>query len=214
MTVNFDQLNNIEKTLSLSQRKIELLIVTKKRSRLDLLRLLEKGYRTFGENKVQEAALKFDETIMDHYFDLKLHLIGPLQSNKAKLALSTFDTIQSVDRKKIIDIISKEMNQNLKAKTKEFYIQINIGKESQKFGIFPDEVNELYEYALNKKINVMGLMCIPPNNDSPEVYFQQMINIRNSLNSSLKLSMGMSSDYELAIKNSSNLIRIGSLIFN
>ena len=214
MTVNFDQLKNIEKTILQSKKKIELLLVTKKRSRDDVLLLLEKGYRIFGENKVQEAKLKFDKFIADKYFDMKLHLIGPLQSNKAKLAASIFDVIQSIDRKKIIDILSKEINENTSTKTKEFYIQINIGKESQKFGILPENVNELYDYALNKKINIVGLMCIPPNNDFTEDYFKQMIKIRNSLNRNLKLSMGMSADYNLAIKNSTDIIRIGSLIFN
>ncbi len=214
MTVDFNQLRNIEKTILQSQKKIELLIVTKNRSRNDVLVLLENGYRVFGENKVQEASLKFDKFIADNYSDTKLHLIGPLQSNKAKLAASTFDVIQSIDRKKIIDIISKEINENLSVKTKEFYIQINIGKEIQKFGVLPENVAELYDYALYKKINIVGLMCIPPNNDFTEDYFKQMINIKNSLNRNLKLSMGMSSDYELAIKNSSDLVRIGSLIFN
>ena len=214
MTVDFNQLRNIEKTILQSQKKIELLIVTKNRSRNDVLVLLENGYRVFGENKVQEASLKFDKFITDNYSDTKLHLIGPLQSNKAKLAASTFDVIQSIDRKKIIDIISKEINENLSVKTKEFYIQINIGKEIQKFGVLPENVAELYDYALYKKINIVGLMCIPPNNDFTEDYFKQMINIKNSLNRNLKLSMGMSSDYELAIKNSSDLVRIGSLIFN
>tara|TARA_B100000035_G_scaffold108459_1_gene92010 strand:+ start:8563 stop:9207 length:645 start_codon:yes stop_codon:yes gene_type:complete len=214
VTVDFNQLRNIEKTILQSQKKIELLIVTKNRSRNDVLVLLENGYRVFGENKVQEASLKFDKFIADNYSDTKLHLIGPLQSNKAKLAASTFDVIQSIDRKKIIDIISKEINENLSVKTKEFYIQINIGKEIQKFGVLPENVAELYDYALYKKINIVGLMCIPPNNDFTEDYFKQMINIKNSLNRNLKLSMGMSSDYELAIKNSSDLVRIGSLIFN
>ena len=214
MTVDFNQLRNIEKTILQSQKKIDLLIVTKNRSRNDVLVLLENGYRVFGENKVQEASLKFDKIIADNYSDIKLHLIGPLQSNKAKLAASTFDVIQSIDRKKIIDIISKEINENLSVRTKEFYIQINIGKEIQKFGVLPENVAELYDYALYKKINIVGLMCIPPNNDFTEDYFQQMISIKNSLNSNLKLSMGMSADYKLAIKNSSNIIRIGSLIFN
>ena len=125
-----------------------------------------------------------------------------------------FDTIESIDRKKLIDEIFKLKNKDLKIRTNNFYIQINIGSEDQKFGVDKAEVFELYEYAISKDLNIEGFMCIPPNTSSPEKYFQEMNSIRDNLDKNLKLSMGMSNDYLLALKNNSNIVRIGSLIFN
>ena len=129
-------------------------------------------------------------------------------------ALELFDTIQTIDRKKIIDLISVEIEKNPNIRTKNFYIQVNIGNEDQKSGTALDEVESIYTYAIKKKLNVIGLMCIPPNNSDPNIYFEKMLNLKTQVNTNLKLSMGMSSDYLVALKYQSNLIRIGSMIFN
>ena len=190
----------------------KLLIVSKNQSLDDLKTLIDKGYKIFGENKVQEAKKKFQE--LDNLFKINLHLIGPLQTNKVKEALHLFNTIQSVDREKLVDEISKFINKKDEIKTKSFYIQINIGSEDQKSGIDKSEFKDFYHYALAKDLNIEGLMCIPPNDTNANEYFREMNEIRKKINPTLKLSMGMSNDYQIALEHQSNLIRIGSLIFN
>ena len=190
----------------------KLLIVSKNQSLDDVKILIDKGYKIFGENKVQEAKKKFQE--LDNLFKINLHLIGPLQTNKVKEALHLFNTIQSVDREKLVDEISKFINKKDEIKTKSFYIQINIGSEDQKSGIDKSEFKDFYHYALAKDLNIEGLMCIPPNDTNTNEYFREMNEIRKKINPTLKLSMGMSNDYQIALEHQSNLIRIGSLIFN
>jgi len=190
----------------------ELLIVSKNQSLDDINALIDRGYKIFGENKVQEAKKKFQE--LDNLFKINLHLIGPLQTNKVKEALHLFNTIQSVDREKLVDEISKFIKMNDEIKTKSFYIQINIGSEVQKSGVDKSEFKDFYHYALAKDLNIEGLMCIPPNDTNTNQYFREMNEIRKKINPTLKLSMGMSNDYQIALEHQSNLIRIGSLIFN
>ena len=190
----------------------KLLIVTKNQGLNDIRDLIDKGYNFFGENKVQEAKKKFQD--MDDLFKIKLHLIGPLQTNKVKDALKLFNTIQSVDREKLVEEISKVTKKSDKIKTSSFYIQINIGSEDQKSGIDKFECKDFYQYALAKDLNIEGLMCIPPNAPNAHEYFREMNEIRININPNLKLSMGMSNDYKIALEHQSNLIRIGSLIFN
>ena len=190
----------------------KLLIVTKNQSLKDINYLIDKGYNIFGENKVQEAKKKFQE--LDNLFKINLHLIGPLQTNKVKDALYLFNTIQSIDREKLVEEISKFIKKSDKIKTKSFYIQINIGSEEQKSGVDRAQFKDFYYYALEKGLNIEGLMCIPPNVPNTNDYFQEMNEIRKKINPSLKLSMGMSNDYQIALEHQSNLIRIGSLIFN
>ena len=211
MTINYENLNNCKSNIKKFDRS-RLLIVTKNQSLDDIEELIHSGYRMFGENRVQEAKLKYSS--LNNFEDISLHLIGPLQTNKVKEALMLFDTIESIDRKKLVDEIFKVTNKSPKIKTKNFYIQINIGSEDQKFGVDKSEVFELYEHAISKNLSIEGFMCIPPNTNSPEKYFQEMNLIRDSLDKGLKLSMGMSNDYLLALKNNSNIVRIGSLIFN
>ncbi len=187
-----------------------LLLVTKNRPQTLIKILIDKGYRLFGENRVQEANKKFFE-LGD--YDFKLHLIGPLQTNKVKLALSLFDTIQSIDRPKLVTEISKYTKSNYKFKTKNFFIQVNIGDEPQKAGVSLNETRDLYEYAISKNLKISGLMCIPPFDEKPNSYFKKMIELRDSINKDLELSMGMSSDYEIALSLKSNLVRVGSRIF-
>ena len=200
----------IKELLQKSQdRKIDFMAVSKKRSVNDIIELQKLGVKIFGENQVQEADSKFS-SFSDRDL-IQLHLIGPLQSNKTKKALEVFDTIQSLDRKKIIDTIFEYKNEN--SRTKEFYLQINIGQEPQKSGIEPHDTSYFYDYAKAKNINIVGLMCIPPLELPPDIFFSKMLKIRDSIDKNLKLSMGMSSDYNIAFNYQTNLIRIGSALF-
>lgn len=213
MTVNSEILSDINNSLSLHKNS-KLLIVTKNQNSEDINALLKDGYRLFGENRVQEASLKYNENLRIKFPDIDLHLIGPLQSNKTRMALMLFDSIQTLDRKKIIDEIAKEKKKLQNIRTKKFFIQVNIGIENQKSGINPSEVESLYDYAKQSQINIIGLMCIPPNNENSIKYFSMMNEIKNKINNKLLLSMGMSSDYLKALEKGSNIIRVGSKIFN
>ena len=209
MSININKFEEIKTELR-EYPSTALMVVTKNRDIEDIKKLFDLGHTVFGENRVQEADKKF---ISQTFFDqISLHLIGPLQTNKTKRALEIFDTIQSVDRVKIIDMIAKNISPL--SKTKNFFLQVNIGNEPQKAGIAPDQTLELYNYAKEKNLNIKGLMCIPPANNNPEKYFQELFDLKNILNPNLLLSMGMSGDYQLALKNKSNLIRVGSLMFN
>ena len=174
-----------------------------------ILPVLNHGHIHFGENKVQEAVQKW-APIKDENKKIKLHLIGRLQTNKVKLALNLFDYIHSLDSEKLANKISKVQNE-INVNTKLF-IQVNIGNEIQKSGISEDEVVSFYDYCKSLKLDVIGLMCIPPLNEETSKYFSKM----NEINKKLKLnelSMGMSSDYLEAIENNATFIRIGSSIF-
>ncbi len=208
MSINYKILEKINNDIV--GKNIKLLIVTKNRPCEDVKQLIKMGYNEFAENRVQEAQKKYIDILPDK--DIKLNLIGPLQSNKVKQALNLFDTIQSVDREKIVNEISKHVN--TASKTKNFYIQINIGQESQKSGIDPDDFNEFYNYCINKKLNISGIMCIPPQDKDPRPFFEKMNVLRSNINKKLILSMGMSSDYEIALECQTDEIRIGSLIFS
>ena len=212
MSINYLNLEIINQDLLL-HKQAQLLIVSKNQAIEDVRKLLLNGYELFGENRVQEAERKFTKNLLDEFPDLNLHLIGPLQSNKTKLALSIFHCIQSIDRKKLIDAIVRENKDRDLILTKEFYIQVNIGHEKQKAGVLPKDLFDLYEYSIKFNLNITGLMCIPPQVTNPEIFFEQMGNLKDKLNKNLKLSMGMSGDYKIALKNNSNLIRIGSKIF-
>ena len=172
--------------------------------------LIDFGHNHFGENKVQEAHQKWSE-IKQRNKNLKLHMVGKLQSNKAKNALDLFDYIHSLDTQKLADIFCNGEKNN--GKKINYFIQVNIGSELQKSGIPIGEVEQFYDYCSKEcKLNVLGLMIIPPNDNDPKKYFEQL----NVLNKSLglkDLSMGMSSDYETAINFNATYVRIGSLIF-
>ena len=174
-----------------------------------ILPLIEYGHLDFGENKVQEAIEKWTN-IKSNYNDIKLHLIGGLQTNKVKLAVKLFDYIHSVDNRKLAKKISDEQQrQNKKVKV---FIQVNIGNEEQKFGVNKSFVSELYSYCKNLNLEVVGLMCIPPLNEPSEIFFKEMNELNKKLNFK-ELSMGMSSDYLNAIQNCATYVRIGSNIF-
>ena len=174
-----------------------------------ILPLIEHGHTDFGENKVQEAIEKWTE-IKKINSQIKLHMIGKLQTNKVKFAVQIFDFIHSVDSEKLakkIAVESKKLNKKIK-----IFIQVNIGDEEQKSGINKNQLDQLVFYSKEIGLNVIGLMCIPPANIDTEVYFEEM----NKLNKALgftELSMGMSSDFDIAVKHSSTYVRVGSSIF-
>ena len=172
--------------------------------------MIDHGHKHFGENKVQEAFSKWHELKKSNN-SLNLHMIGKLQSNKAKKAVGIFDYIHSLDNQKLADILSKEQ-QNLGKKLK-YFIQVNIGNELQKSGVQAQELDNFYNYCIKEKnLNVIVLMIITPNDNNTNKYFKNLDELNNSL--SLKeLSMGMSADYYEAIKNNATFVRIGSLIF-
>lgn len=208
MHINFEQLRKIELKVK-EYPKASLLIVTKNRPQNLVRTLINEGFKLFGENKVQEAKEKFSSIESDFI----LHLIGPLQTNKVKSALSLFDTIQSIDRPKLVKEIAKHIQSNMKIKTKEYFIQVNIGQEDQKSGVLPDETKELYNLAILNNLKIVGFMCIPPFNKRPQKYFEKMGAIRDEINPELTLSMGMSDDYDIALSLKSDLVRVGSKIF-
>ena len=175
----------------------------------DIMPLIEYGHLEYGENKVQEAITKWTDIKLANP-NIKLHLIGKLQTNKVKFALKLFDYIHSVDTKKLAKkIADEELKQNKKIK---IFLQVNIGNEDQKSGINKNNLNDLYSYCKNLNLDVVGLMCIPPIDDNTENFFKEMKLLTKKLNL-LELSMGMSADYIEAAKNSATYIRIGSNIF-
>ena len=174
-----------------------------------ILPLIEYGHLHYGENKVQEALEKWSDIKLKKK-DLKLHLIGKLQTNKVKQAIKIFDYIHSVDSEKLAKKIADE--ETKQGKKIKIFIQVNIGDEEQKSGVNKSSVNELYSYCKAINLNVIGLMCIPPLTKSSDIYFKEMNILNKNLNLN-ELSMGMSSDYLDAIKNSATYVRIGSNIF-
>ena len=172
--------------------------------------LIEHGHIHYGENKVQEAIAKWSEQKKNNQ-NLKLHMIGKLQSNKAKDAVKIFDYIHSLDSKKLADALAKHQK-NLN-KSIGYFIQVNIGNESQKSGIPYNEVDAFYNYCTKENhMNVLGLMAIPPNDSNTEKYFKSLSELNYSMGLK-ELSMGMSSDYVLALNNKATYLRIGSSIF-
>ena len=175
----------------------------------DILPLIEYGHIHFGENKVQEALEKWENLKLNNS-KIKLHLIGGLQSNKVKLAIKLFDYIHSVDNEKLIKKIADEqIKQNKRVK---IFIQVNIGNEEQKSGVLKKNLNNLFNYAQSLGLNIVGLMCIPPQHQDPEPFFKELRNLSEKLNIK-DLSMGMSADYIIAVENSASFLRIGSKIF-
>jgi pyridoxal phosphate enzyme (YggS family) len=174
-----------------------------------IMPLIDFGHLEYGENKVQEAINKWTNIKLTN-FDIKLHLIGKLQTNKVKFALKIFDYIHSVDNKKLAKkIADEELKQNKKLK---IFLQVNIGNEEQKSGINEQKLNDLYTYCKNLDLDVVGLMCIPPADNNSEIFFQKMKMLAKELNLP-ELSMGMSADYIEAARNSATYLRIGSNIF-
>ena len=203
--------NKIKNTrISLNIQNNPKVIAVSKTFKIDkILPLIEHGHIDFGENKVQEAVEKWTE-IKNKNSQINLHMIGKLQTNKVKFAVQIFDYIHSVDSEKLAKKIADEQNKiNKKIK---IFLQVNIGEESQKSGINKNDLIQLASYCKKIGLNLIGLMCIPPANIDPEHYFKEMDKLNKDLGFS-ELSMGMSSDFLLAIKYSSTYLRIGSSIF-
>ena len=200
--------HNIE-NLNHNIAKPNIICVSKTFSMPKLKPLIDFGHCHFGENKVQEAVEKWSK-IKETHKGLKIHMVGKLQTNKVKKAVNLFDFIHSLDSIKLADVLKKteeEFNKKI-----SYFIQINIGNEIQKSGISTKDVKDFFKYCSEeKKLNIIGLMVIPPNDEHVDKYFEKVSNLNSELG--LKdLSMGMSSDYEKAIKFKSTFLRIGSAI--
>lgn len=202
----FEVHNNI-KNYSLNTT---LIIVTKNQDLEKINLLINKQHLDFGENKVQEATFKWTNLILNNP-KLKLHLIGKLQSNKAKDAFKIFHYVHTLDNQKLAQIFSK-LEQNSSKKIK-YFVQVNIANEPQKNGISINLLNSFIKYCVNDlNLNIIGLMCIPPIDGDPTIYFKTLGKLAK-LNHLNELSMGMSNDYETAIKNGATFVRVGSKIF-
>lgn len=186
-----------------------LIAVSKTKSQEDVLAVWHAGHRHFGENKVQEAQKKF-LPLREQGYELCLHLIGPLQTNKVADAVELFDVIHTVDRVKLVDALLHEMHKQ--QRFPELLIQVNTGKEPQKSGVFPEEVPALLTACIDKGLSIKGLMCIPPANQDPSPHFLLLADLSRQL-SLPELSMGMSEDYQQAIKYGATYVRVGSAIF-
>ena len=175
----------------------------------NIIPLIDYGHIDYGENKVQEALDKWEE-IKSKNINIKLHLIGKLQTNKAKFALKIFDYIHSLDSEKLANKIAAE--QEKQSKRPKIFIQVNIGNEDQKSGINKENLADFYKFCINLNLNIIGIMCIPPNNGNTENYFLEMKKISKELGIQ-ELSMGMSGDFLDAANHSATFVRIGSKIF-
>ena len=199
---------NINKIVS--DKKVNVIAVSKTFPLTHIQPLIDYGHLHFGENKVQEAVSKWALIKKDNE-NIKLHMVGKLQSNKAKDAVKLFDYIHSLDSQKLADVLAKHqlsLNKQLK-----YFIQVNLGNEIQKSGVPVNEIESFYNYCINiAKLDVIGLMIIPPNDEHTTKYFKSIYQLNKSLALN-ELSMGMSADYSEAILNGSTFVRIGSSIF-
>ena len=212
MNIIVERFNKIKSNIAEINKtdSVKIVAVSKTFSLDHIMPLIEYGHVHFGENKVQEADVKWSQ-IKKQKSNLKLHMIGRLQSNKAKKAVEIFDYIHSVDSQKLADVLSK--SQNAINKSVNYFIQVNLGNEKQKSGIPYNQVDEFYSYCTKEKnMKILGLMAIPPNNDNTEKYFKSLSELNASLGLQ-ELSMGMSSDYMKAVNFKATYLRIGSLIF-
>ena len=189
---------------------VDLLAVSKTQGRAALAAALDAGQRAFGENRVQEAQAKWPE-LRAAFPDLRLHLIGPLQTNKVKDALRLFDVIETVDRAKLARALAEEGARS--GRTIEYFVQVNTGEEAQKAGVWPREADTfIAQCREDLRLGVTGLMCIPPQDDEPAFHFALLREIakRHGL---VRLSMGMSHDFETAIMFGATEVRVGTAVF-
>ncbi|MDC1170285.1 YggS family pyridoxal phosphate-dependent enzyme [Candidatus Pelagibacter sp.] len=212
MHKSINNLISVKKELEIKShnQNVEIIAVSKTFPINEILPLIEYGHEHFGENKVQEAIVKWSDLKLKNK-KINLHLIGKLQSNKVKNAVKIFDYIHSLDNIKLANKIAveqKKINKSLK-----LFIQINIGNENQKNGLMPDDLKNFYNQCINElNLNIIGLMCIPPQTGNMRDYFNKMLELKNSVG--LKdLSMGMSNDYLEAANCGASFLRIGSKIF-
>jgi pyridoxal phosphate enzyme (YggS family) len=215
MSLVVNNLNNIEKQIKSKVKDLniikfpKIIAVSKTFKLSQIMPIIECGHCDFGENKVQEALEKWS-IIKEKNKNIKLHLIGKLQTNKVKLAVQIFDYIHSVDNERLAKKIADE--QKKISKKIKIFLQVNIGNESQKSGIDKNYIKDLVSYCNKIELNIIGLMCIPPANIDPEDCFREMERLNKVLGLT-ELSMGMSSDFLEAIKYSSTYVRVGSAIF-
>jgi len=206
---NLINIKNKIKETNKSYNVIKIIAVSKTFCLEKIYPLIDYGHLDYGENKVQEAFEKWSE-IKAKKPDIKLHLIGGLQTNKVKVAISLFDYIHSLDSTKLAKkIADEELKQSKKIK---IFIQVNLGNEEQKSGIRLEKLDELYKYAIKLNLNIIGLMCIPPVSEDASLYFNQL-KLHNKRLGLKELSMGMSGDFIKAIENDATFIRVGSNIF-
>lgn len=188
---------------------VTLVAVSKTHPAAEILPLLRAGHRVFGENRVQEAAEKFP-ALREQYPDLKLHLIGGLQTNKVKEAVALFDVIETVDRVELAKKLAAEMEKQ--GRNLPCFVQVNTGEEPQKGGVVPRETISLVEKCRELGLNVVGLMCIPPVDDEPSPHFAFLKKLARQAGVR-ELSMGMSADYPFAVQQGATFVRVGTAIF-
>jgi pyridoxal phosphate enzyme (YggS family) len=211
------RLNSVRRRISAAARRAErdpsaitLVAVAKTFPAEAALPLLDAGQRVFGENRVQEAKAKWP-ALKEKWPDIELHLIGPLQSNKAKEAVALFDVIQTVDRHKIAEVLSREIAAS--GRSPKLFVQVNTGEEPQKAGVFPRDAKDFIRRCQeNLGLRIEGLMCIPPEDDEPALHFALLAKLRDDFGLSC-LSMGMSGDFETAVEFDATHVRVGSAIF-
>jgi len=212
-----ERLNDVRSHIAAAEQRggrsagsVQLVAVSKTFGAYAIRPALQAGQRTFGENRVQESQVKWPE-LKSETSDIELHLIGPLQSNKAAEAVALFDVIETVDREKIARVLADEMKRQ--AKTPRLYVQVNTGLEPQKAGIAPNDVAVFVAFCRDELgLAIEGLMCIPPADENPGPHFSLLAKLAKACGVE-KLSMGMSGDYETAIAFGATSVRVGSAIF-
>ena len=205
---NTHNYKKIIKEIEVLGKKTQIIAVSKNHPRKSVEDAIKNGVRIFGENRVQEAKIKFD-TLREKYHDLELHLTGPLQTNKVKEAIKLFDVFHTLDREKL----AKELVKYGGLENKKFFIQVNTGKEEKKSGIYIEQLESFVNYCRNDlNLNIVGLMCIPPIKEQPKKHFSILVDEAKKNNLS-QLSMGMSSDYVEAINKNATYVRIGTFLF-
>ena len=206
---NYNKYKEIQDFLKKSNNSTEIIAISKNHPKESVIDAINHGVLIFGENRVMEAKSKFKELKLN-YSNIELHLTGPLQSNKVKEALKLFDVIHTLDREKIaIEFLKhKEL-----VKTKKIFIQVNTGEELSKSGVSPKDLKSFVNFCINdQKLNIVGLMCIPPIEDNPFKHFEILTNLAKETGLK-KLSIGMSNDYEIAAKFNPSFIRLGTILF-
>jgi PLP dependent protein len=206
---NFEEYNKIKKNIDFLDQKTEIVAVSKNHPMEDVLMAISCGLEVFGENRVQEAKFKF-ENIKEKNTNIKLHLTGPLQTNKVNVALNLFDVFHTLDREKLLKELSKFPEI---IKKKSFFIQLNTGKEASKSGIFPEDTKSFLELCKSYGINnIDGLMCIPPINEDPKKHFELVNELTKECGVG-RPSIGMSADYKHALAFEPKYIRVGTILF-
>jgi len=206
---DIEKYREIKEKIDKSQLKSQIVAISKNHPQESVINAIHQGIRIFGENRVIEAKDKFSE-ILIKYPDIELHLTGPLQSNKVKKAIDLFDVFHTIDREKIAKEISKYGNKLI---NKKLYVQVNTGKEVNKSGIYPEHLKDFLKFCLSEiKIQIVGLMCIPPINEKASSHFDMLKTLaeKNHIN---QLSIGMSADYEEALLFNPTYIRLGTTLF-